>query len=143
MDVSSVRIETPLHEMRIGAMHRGSGPRDAGPREWDNFDEHLVQRAINRGAHLVRGRVDGVDAASGRPVLVLRGGRRETYDLLAVAAGVNASVLKAFEAAGIGYRSSGVTKTFIREYQLGRDEIGRVLWTIALERSPLAFRSAG
>ena len=143
MDVSSVRIETPLHEMRIGAMHRGSGPRDAGPREWDNFDEHLVQRAINRGAHLVRGRVDGVDAASGRPVLVRRGGRRETYDLLAVAAGVNASVLKAFEAAGIGYRSSGVTKTFIREYQLGRDEIGRVLWTIALERSPLAFRSAG
>jgi len=58
---------------------------------------------------------------------VLRGGGRETYDLLAVATGVNASVLKAFEAAGIGYRSPGVTKTFIREYHLGRDAISRGL----------------
>jgi flavin-dependent dehydrogenase len=127
MDVGSVRIETPLHEMRIGAVHRGSGPRDVTLRDWDSFDQHLLQRALDRGAHLIRGRVDGVEFDGGRPVLVLRGRDRETYDLVAVATGVNAPVLKAFEAAGIGYRSPGVTKTFIREYHLGRDAIGRVL----------------
>jgi flavin-dependent dehydrogenase len=127
MDVGSVRIDTPLHEMRIGAVHRGSGPRDVQLRDWDSFDQHLLQRAIDRGARLVRGRVDGIELDGGRPVLVLRGGGRETYDLLAVATGVNASVLKAFEAAGIGYRSPGVTKTFIREYHLGRDAISRGL----------------
>ena len=127
MDVGSVRIETPLREMRIGAVHRGSGPRDVTLRDWDSFDQHLLQRAIDRGAHLVRGRVDGIELDAGKPVLVLRGGGLETYDLLAVATGVNAPVLKAFEAAGIGYTSPGVTKTFIREYHLGRDVISRVL----------------
>lgn len=28
MDVGSVRIDTPLQEMRIGVIHRGGGPRD-------------------------------------------------------------------------------------------------------------------
>jgi flavin-dependent dehydrogenase len=127
MDVGSVRIETPLHEMRIGAVHRGSGPRDATKRDWESFDQHLLDRALAKGARLVRARVDGVSVANGRPVLALRTGERETFDLLAVAAGVNSPVLAALQAAGVGYVPPALTKTFIREYHLGRDVIGRTV----------------
>ena len=127
MDVGSVRIETPLHEMRIGAVHRGAGPKDVRERDWESFDQHLLERALGKGANLVRGRVDGVSVDDGRPVIRLRTGEQATYDLLAVATGVNSPVLKTFEAAGIGYLPPAVTKTFIREYYLGRDLISRTV----------------
>ena len=127
MDVGSVRIETPLHEMRIGAVHRGAGPKDVRERDWESFDQHLLDRALAKGAHLVRGRVDGVSVEGGRPVVKLRTGERASYELLSVATGVNSPVLKTFEAAGIGYVPPAVTKTFIREYYLGRDLISRTV----------------
>ena len=127
MDVGSVRIETPLHEMRIGAVHRGAGPKDLRERDWESFDQHLLERALGKGANLVRGRVDGVSVEGGRPLIKLRTGEQATYDLLAVATGVNSPVLKTFEAAGIGYLPPAVTKTFIREYYLGRDVISRTV----------------
>jgi len=127
MDAGSVLIETPLHEMRIGAVHRGSGPRDVQRRDWESFDHYLLQKAIDKGARLVRARVDGVAIEEGRPVLKTRGGGQERYDLLAVATGVNSSALQAFEAAGIGYTRPEVTKTVIREYHLGRDAISRTI----------------
>jgi len=127
MDVGSVLIETPLHEMRIGAVHRGAGPKDVRERDWESFDQHLLDRAVGRGAHLVRGRVDGVSVEEGKPVITLRTGQQSAYDLLAVASGVNSPLLKAFEAAGIGYEAPAITKTFIREYYLGRDVISRTV----------------
>ena len=127
MDVGSVRIETPLQEMRIGAVHRGSGPRDLKEARWESFDYHLQQRALARGARLVRGRVDEVTRDGGRLTITQRGGAPVSYDLLAVAVGVNSSVLKIFEALGIGYERPKVTKTLIREYHLGADVIATTL----------------
>lgn len=127
MDAGSVRIETPLQEMRIGAVYRGSGPRDVQRRDWESFDHHLLQRAIVRGARLVRARVDGVRIEDGRPVLKLRDGGEERYDLLAVAVGINSPAVQLFEAAGIGYTGPEATKTVIREYHFGRDVIGRTV----------------
>ena len=127
MDVGSVLIETPLHEMRIGAVHRGAGPKDVRERDWESFDQHLLDRAVGRGARLVRGRVDAVTVEDGRPVVKLRTGQQTAYDLLAAASGVNSSLFKAFEAAGIGYAPPAITKTFIREYYLGRDVISRTV----------------
>ncbi len=127
MDAGSVRIETPLHATRIGAVHRGSGPRDVQRRDWESFDDHLLQKAIGRGARLVPARVDGVGLEEGRPVLKIRGGGQERYDLLAVAVGVNSPVVQAFENVGIGYTRPAVTKTVIREYQLGRDVISQTV----------------
>jgi flavin-dependent dehydrogenase len=127
MDVGSVLIETPLHEMRIGAVHRGAGPKDVKDRDWESFDQHLLERALGKGANLVRGRVDAVSVENGKPVIKLRTGEQATYELLTVATGVNSPVLKIFEAAGIGYVAPAITKTFIREYYLGRDVIARTV----------------
>ena len=60
MDVGSVRIATPLEEMRIGAVTRGHGPRDAKERTWDSFDQHLLTLASDKGARVIRSRVDDI-----------------------------------------------------------------------------------
>ena len=39
MDVGTVRIETPLNEKRIAAVHRGGGPRDVKVHKWERITE--------------------------------------------------------------------------------------------------------
>jgi flavin-dependent dehydrogenase len=129
-DVGSARIETPLAEMRIGAVHRGSGPRDASNPRWESFDRHLQSRALAAGARLVAKRVEKVVRSDdGRPSVRAKDGSVADYDLLAVAVGVNSPLLKTFEEMGIGYQKPAVTKTLIREYYLGQEVIDRTLGT--------------
>ena len=40
-DEETVRIQTPLNEKRIGAVHRGAGPRDLQEVKWRSFGGHL------------------------------------------------------------------------------------------------------
>lgn len=127
MDVGSVQIATPLHEMRIGAVHRGAGPRDIADRRWESFDHHLLDLAVAQGAKLVAARVDEVGWHDGRPTIKTRREDARAYDLVAVAAGVNSPTLKLFETLRIGYRRPAVTKTLIREYQLGERVINETL----------------
>ena len=127
MDVGSVRIETPIHEKRIGAVYRGIGPRDIKERKWGSFDLHLEQLAMERGASVRRGRVDRVAFDNGRPSLAVKGGEFQTFDLLVVAVGVNSPALKLFKQLDTGYEPPKTTKTFIREYFLGEELIERTL----------------
>jgi flavin-dependent dehydrogenase len=127
-DVGSVRIATPANEMRIGAVHRGAGPRDGKVRRFESFDHHLQARALSRGARLVSGKVEKVSRErDGRFALTAKDGTARIYDLVVVAAGVNSTVLQAFEELGLGYAKPVVTKTMIREYWLGEDVINRTL----------------
>jgi flavin-dependent dehydrogenase len=127
-DVGTARITTPAAELRIGAVHRGAGPRDAKEARWESFDHHLQARAVAAGARTVKARIEKVALdARGRPRLETKDGRAESYDLLVVATGVNSTVLKVFEDLDIGYRRPEVTKTLIREYHLGHEVIDRTL----------------
>jgi flavin-dependent dehydrogenase len=127
-DVGSTRIETPLAEMRIGAVHRGAGPKDAKIARWESFDHHLQARALARGARLFTSRVDAVSREpDGRVRVEGRDGSAGTYDLVVGAVGVNSPALKLFEGLGIGYERPVTTKTLIREYFLGEEVIGRTL----------------
>ena len=129
-DVGSARIATPSAEMRIGAVHRGAGPRDSKGDRWQSFDLHLQARAVANGARVVKARVEKVALDEDRrPRIETKDGTAETYDLLVVATGVNSPVLKVFEDLGIGFRRPQVTKTLIREYHLGQEAIDRHLGT--------------
>ena len=128
MDVGSVRIDQPLREMRIGAIHRGAGPRDAAGHIWHGFDQHLLEQALARGAKHVPARVDDVGWQEGRPSLTV-GGATLPYDLVAVALGVNSPTLKLLEKLDVGYHRPTLTKTLIREYRLGERAIGDALGT--------------
>ncbi len=125
MDRSRVRIETPIQEKRIGSVFRGTGPRklEIEHKTWRSFDGHLQQLAVDRGARPIRHRVTGVNWQDGHPQLNVKGGQPESYDLVAVAVGVNSPSLKLFEKSPLKYTSPTTTKTFIREYFLGERAI--------------------
>ncbi len=123
MDVGSVKIETPLHEKRIGAVHRGAGPRGLKEKQWESFDGFLLSLAEEKGANRISGRIEEVKWEDGRPLVKMRDGHPEPYDLLAVAVGVNSPTLKLFEELGVGYVPPQTTKTYICEYALGGEII--------------------
>jgi flavin-dependent dehydrogenase len=126
-DVGSVKIATPHEEMRIGAVHRGGGPRDVTEPKWESFDQHLLGGATERGARVVASRVKEVGRTAGRPTLRAADGDPAPYDLVVVATGVNTSLLKSLEGLGIGYERPRLTKTLIREYYLGEEVIAKTL----------------
>jgi len=125
MDVGSVRIETPLREKRIAAVHRGGGPRGITELKYDSFDGFLLGMAARQGARVVPNKVEGVAWENGRPQIQLPGSELQTYDLLAVASGVNATSLKLLEALARpgAYQPPKTTKAYICEYYLGRQTI--------------------
>lgn len=126
-DEGSVRIETPIQEMRIGAVHRGPGPRDLKEIKWASFDNHLLMLAGTQGARHIKSRVDRIFWNRGRPELHLRDRDPEPYDLLGVAVGVNTAALKMLEGLDLGYLSPRTTKACIRELLLGQEAVNRLL----------------
>lgn len=124
MDIGDVRIETPLHEMRIAAVHRGGGPRGLTLKEFGGLDQHLLDLAIAEGAHLVRERVESLAFDCGLPRLKTQKGAESVYDLLCVAVGVNIGA-KLLENIPFAYKPPATTRTYICEFLLGRDVIRR------------------
>lgn len=94
LDVGSVRIETPLKEKRIAAVHRGGGPRSFRPENVRSFDGYLLGLARESGAHVFAERVTNVGWSEGRRFIETKSGRRETYDLVVAAVGVNAGAFR-------------------------------------------------
>jgi flavin-dependent dehydrogenase len=126
-DVGSVRIGTPIQEKRIGAVYRGSGPRDIKEIKWGSFDGHVQSLAVEAGANVIQERVSDFSWDNGRPMIKTRKSPAQEYDLLAAAAGVNSSVERLFAGKIPGYVPPRTTKTFIQEYYLGAETIEQVL----------------
>ena len=125
MDIGSVRIDTPLNEKRIGAVYRGPGPRDIKEIKWGSFDGHLQNLAISKGATVIKKRVSQIKWVENRPQVIIRGEEPQSYDLLVVATGVNATTKKMIKELDLAYKFPETTKTFIREYYLGEDTIAQ------------------
>ena len=122
-DRASTRIETPLREKRIAAVHRGGGPRGIKEVKWDSFDGFLQELAVEKGAHLEQARVEGLEWVEGRPQVAPKDGIAQVYDLVVGAVGVNTNSLKLFEGLGFGYQSPETTKTYICEFPLGQEMV--------------------
>ena len=127
MDVGTVRIQTPLREKRIAAVHRGAGPRGVEQPQGPSFDGFLLDLATAQGAVRRQDKVTEVSWEDGRPRVKTQDGRTATQDLLAVAIGVNSPSLKLFEGAHLAFEPPGTTKTHICEFYLGREVIKRHL----------------
>lgn len=121
---ASVRIETPLREKRIAAVHRGGGPRDRSEAGWGGLDAYLLGLAQQLGAQVLRTRVSDVAWDNGRPQIRLKGEAR-TYDLLVGAFGVNSSGWQIIESLGLQGKRPDTTKTYITEMRLGAEAISQ------------------
>jgi flavin-dependent dehydrogenase len=113
--------------MRIAAVYRGAGPRDVKTNKWGSFDGYLLKATENGGAHVIHEKVKGVKICEEGLQIFTNSGRSETYDFLAVAAGVNTATLKLFKDLDLAYAPPTSTKTFIREYYFGEDTIKQQL----------------
>lgn len=127
MDVGSVLIETPLQEKRIGAVYRGPGPRDIKELKWGSFDGYLQKLAVEKGARIIPKRAEAISWQDGLPQISTRGGTPLSYDLLAVAVGVNAASRKLFDQLQFEYKAPETTRTYIQEYFVGEERIAEVL----------------
>lgn len=127
-DVGDARIATPQGERRIAAVHRGCGPRDMKQVTIRSFDAFLLEQALKLGAQRVRARVSVIGKKNGSVSLRAEDHQDHAYDLIAVAAGINAPAIK-FEGEVIpGYSAPGTTKTYISEACFyGRDMVKRYL----------------
>lgn len=126
-DVGNVRIETPLHEKRIAAVYRGNGPNASGPVDAFGFDQHLLELSANRGAKVIRKLVSGFGWGDGKPQVRTADGSEATYDLLAVAAGVNSHALELLRGPVPRYQPPRALRTFVCEFHLGREKISKSL----------------
>jgi flavin-dependent dehydrogenase len=121
---ASVRIDTPLMEKRIAAIHRGGGPRDVKEVTWGGLDGYLLGEAQRLGAKVIPARVREVCWDDGRPKVQVNE-RDETYDLLAGAVGINSPGWQMFENLGFRCKRPKATKAYITELNLGYEAITR------------------
>jgi flavin-dependent dehydrogenase len=118
-----VRIRTPLEEMRIAALHRGSGPLGSEPGDWDSFDKFLLDMAVEKGARHLQTRVREIDRANGKPVIRTKDIPDQSCDLVIGAVGVNGGGIRLFENFFPRFRPPATTKAGITEVYLGREKI--------------------
>jgi flavin-dependent dehydrogenase len=124
-ETGAVRIDTPLNEKRIGAVHRGAGPKDSQGTNWGSFDGFLQVLTIEKGANLYQTKVDEIYWDDKLPQIKCSDGTIQNYDLLAVTVGVNTNNINLLKKLNIGYRPPRTTKTLIREYYLGEETVAK------------------
>jgi flavin-dependent dehydrogenase len=127
MDVGSVRIETPGHEKRIAAVFRGNGPRESRAVDVAGFDRFLLELSSSAGATIVRKLVTDIARHDGRLRLSSPDGPVGTYELVVVAAGINAQALQCVRDIAPDYRAPGALRTFICEFELGEQTVKECL----------------
>lgn len=121
----NVIIETPLHEKRIGAVFRGSGPKGAAETELKSFDNFLINLCVEKGANLINEKVTEISFENSFPKIKTKSGTLKSYDLIVGAAGLNEKSLKSFKGANQKFKSPKTTKTFISEYYLGEELVSK------------------
>lgn len=125
MDVGNVEITTPVEEQRIAAIYRGNGPRTAQDMPWESFDGFLQQICEAEGARVVRQMAIGIERHGEFPVVRTNQGA-VTYDLVALACGVNSNFLTLLDGHAVE-GSPQVSRTFITEFALGAEKIAQTL----------------
>jgi flavin-dependent dehydrogenase len=127
MDAGDVEIDSPVHEQRIAALYRGNGPREGADNPLESFDDYLQGMAVEQGAEIVRQLITGVAWKDDMPELTFADGRSQSYDLVAVATGVNSKFLQLLDDLPGDFEPPKTTRGYICEFRSTEEEIRRIL----------------
>jgi flavin-dependent dehydrogenase len=127
MDVGDVVIDSPVGERRIAALYRGNGPREGEDAPLDSFDGYLQDLARDRGARVVRQLITGVEWQDERPLLKFADGEERSYDLVAVAAGVNSNFINMLDDLPVDFQPPRTTRGYICEFRMTEEEMLKTL----------------
>jgi flavin-dependent dehydrogenase len=127
MDVGDVAIGSPVQEQRIAALYRGNGPREGEDAPQESFDGYLQGMAKGRGARIVNKLITGVQSVDGLPSLSFADGAEQSYDLVAVASGVNSNFIKLLDELPGDFEPPHTTRGYICEFRSTEEEIQRIL----------------
>lgn len=125
-DVGRTRIAAYRAERRIAAIYRGAGPRNWDVKDWQSFDQFLLDEAVKAGASVVKERVREIKRNSGLPQIVTETARKD-YDFVVVASGVNSLLTGQISEFTAGYQPPKASKAFICEMPLSEVEINHYL----------------
>ena len=121
-DEDTTEIRTPLPEMRIAALFRGSGPKGAEPGAWESFDGFLLGLACEKGATHVPSRVAQVRREDDGLVICTKSGSEQRYDFVVGAVGVNTGA-QLFQDLGSPCRTARTAKASVAEILVGREKV--------------------
>lgn len=124
-DDRNVKIETPLHEKRIGSVFRGSGPMGSNATEWNSFDKYLQDLCIQKGANVIMDKVVDIIYENGRPLIKTKNNLEKSYDLIVAAVGLDNKSLGIVKGANVKFQPPSTTKTYIREFFLGEELVSQ------------------
>lgn len=122
-ETDRVKIETPLHEKRIGSVFRGSGPLNSEGTTWASFDNYLQELCVKKGANLIEDKVTEIIFNSSQPIVKTKKNFQKSYDLIVAAVGLDNKSLSMLKSGNSGYQAPDTTKTYISEFYLGQDVI--------------------
>lgn len=125
-DAGTVRIDTPVGEKRIAAIHRGGGPLKGPESTWESFDGYLLNLALQKGARLINEAVADIEWVQDHPHLTTESISQSRYDLVVIATGVN-TTSKFFAHINPNYTPPQQTRTMIREYSLPDGQVHKYL----------------
>ncbi len=126
-DNREVKIRTPLNEMRIAALFRAGGPKDARPGRIAGLDKFLLDLACGLGARHLETGVVKVTRRDDLPLVIDSNGEERSYQLVVGAVGINKKGMQLFKELGLMYREPRTTRTAVMELQLGRDSVSKHL----------------
>jgi flavin-dependent dehydrogenase len=118
----SVEIKSSrLRQRGIATVFRGGGPAGSLAKGIQSFDDFLLQKAVEHGAHVKRSLIDGICMEGEKPRLYSGKNMLQECDLLVGAFGIKASTGKMYEDLGSGYKVPPTIKTAQSEIELGSD----------------------
>lgn len=91
---TSITLSKQERDTQILSIYRGGGPRISCGISTAGFDGWLLRQAEERGARVIRDRVSAIFAGQEAGIEVI--GRKVAFDLVVLATGVNAALVKVF-----------------------------------------------
>ena len=118
-------IKTPKEEQRIASVYRGAGPKGCINNSQESFDNHLLELCNKNGANIINDKI--IKGQRVKDGIILRSKKmgEKKYDLVVGAAGLNKKTLKLFKSICPKFIPPKVTRTYISEFLLERDDVDR------------------